>query len=118
MQRLLIYKLQLLSDAVLDYSLYPENNCKPVENVYVYFLQVNYFCKNASAGGHWWSSWFSTISLSYTVFTQNVFVQKENSSKIFQQNGFSLENEIQSQKFCMEINFGEDFVSKGFSVPR
>lgn len=50
MQRLLIYKLQLLSDAVLDYSLYPENNCKPVENIYVYFFQANYLCKNASVG--------------------------------------------------------------------
>lgn len=47
---------------------------------------------------------FSNISLSYTVITQNVSVQKENSSRIFQQNAFSLENEIQSQKFCMEIN--------------
>lgn len=42
---MMIYKLQLLSDAVLDYSLYSENYCRAVENAYAYFFQVNSLCK-------------------------------------------------------------------------
>lgn len=106
MQRLLMYKLQLLSDAVLAYSLYPENNCKPVQNAYVRIFQVNYLCKNPSVGWHWWSSWFSNISLSYTLISQNASVQKEKSSRVFQQNAFPLENEIQSPK----VLHGNEFI--------
>lgn len=106
MQRLLIYKLQLLSDAVLAYSLYPENNCKPVQNAYVHIFQVNYLCKNPSVGWHWWSSWFSNISLSYTLITQNASVQKEKPSRAFQQNAFFTGKRDSKQK----VFHGNEFI--------
>lgn len=71
MQKSLIYKLQLFSDAVLDYLLYPENNCKPAENAYVYLFQVNYLRKMHLLDDTDKAHDFSR-SLSCTVIFQNV----------------------------------------------
>lgn len=59
--------------AVLDY-LYPENNCKPVKNVY--FFQVNYLCEVHLLDDTDKAHDFSNI-------TQNVFWFRKSSSRIF-----------------------------------